>query len=121
MYHCYKFMPQHWLLQTKKLTNFTRTCNRRSTHFLAKTLSLCMAGDFNAKVGEDTRNAGVGGQCGLGETNGNGEKLINFCQENNLVITNTLFQHHKRRQYTWCSPDGKTGNQIDYILVNVGF
>jgi len=40
MYHCYKFMPQHWLLQKKKLTNFTCTSNRRSTHFLAKTLSL---------------------------------------------------------------------------------
>ena len=80
-----------------------------------------VAGDFNAKVGEDTRSAGVDGQYGPGETNGNGEKLINFCQENSLVITNTLFQHHKRRRYTWCSPDGKTRNQIDYILVKRQF
>ena len=80
-----------------------------------------MTGDFNVKVCEDTQSAGVDGQYGLAETNGNGQKLINFCQENNLVITNTLFQHHKRRQYTWCSPDGKTRNQIDYILVKRRF
>ena len=82
-----------------------------------------VAGDFNAKVGEDTRSAGVGGQyrLGVGETNGNGKKPINFRQENNLVITNTLFQHHKRRRYTWCSPDVKTRNQIDYILVKRRF
>ena len=41
---------------------------------------------------------------------------IEFCQENALVITNTLFQQHKRRLYTWTSPDGQHGNQIDYIL-----
>ena len=42
--------------------------------------------------------------------------LIKFCQENALVITNTLFQQHKRRLYTWKSPDGRHRNQIDYIL-----
>ena len=41
---------------------------------------------------------------------------IEFCQENALVITNTLFQQHKRRLYTWTSPDGRQQNQIDYIL-----
>ena len=39
-----------------------------------------------------------------------------FCQENKLFIANTLFQHHKRRLYTWKSPDGQHQNQIDYIL-----
>ena len=43
-------------------------------------------------------------------------KLIEFCQENTLVIANTLFQHYKRRLYTWTSPDGQHRNQIDYIL-----
>ena len=42
--------------------------------------------------------------------------LIEFCQENTLVIPNTLFQQHKRRLYTWTSPDGQHQNQIDYIL-----
>ena len=43
-------------------------------------------------------------------------RLIEFCQENALVTTNTLFQQHKRRLYTWTSPDGQHQNQIDYIL-----
>ena len=45
-----------------------------------------------------------------------GQRLREFCQENALVIANTLFQQHKRRLYTWTSPDGQHGNQIDYIL-----
>ena len=45
-----------------------------------------------------------------------GQKLIEFCQENALVIANTLFQQHKGRLYTWTSPDGQHQNQIDYIL-----
>ena len=45
-----------------------------------------------------------------------GKRLIEFCQENALVIANTLFQQHKRRLYTWTSPDGQHQNQTDYIL-----
>ena len=45
-----------------------------------------------------------------------GQRLIEFCQENALVIANTLIQQHKRRLYTWTSPDGQHQNQIDYIL-----
>ena len=45
-----------------------------------------------------------------------GQRLIEFCQENALVIANTLFQQHKRRLYTWTSPDGQHQNQVDYIL-----
>ena len=45
-----------------------------------------------------------------------GQKLIEFCQENALVIENTLFQQHKRRLYTWTLLDGQHWNQIDYIL-----
>ena len=53
---------------------------------------------------------------GLGIRNEAGQRLIEFCQENALVITNTLFQQHKRRLYTWTSPDDQHRNQIDYIL-----
>ena len=45
-----------------------------------------------------------------------GQRLVEFCQENALVIANTLFQQHKRRLYTWTSPDGQHRNPIDYIL-----
>ena len=56
------------------------------------------------------------GKFGLGVQNEVGQRLIEFCQENALVIPNTLFQQHKRRLYTWISPDGQYWNQIDYIL-----
>ena len=71
--------------------------------------------DWNAKVGSQ-ETAGVTGKFGLGIRNEAGQSLIEFCQENALVIANTLFQQHKRRHYTWTSPDGQHRNQIDYIL-----
>ena len=45
-----------------------------------------------------------------------GQRVTEFCQENALVIANTFSQQHKRRLYTWTSPDGQHQNQIDYIL-----
>ena len=50
---------------------------------------------------------GVTGKFGLGVQNEAGQRLIEFCQENTLVITNTPLQEHKRRLYTWTSPDGQ--------------
>ena len=50
---------------------------------------------------------------GLGAQNEAGQRLTEFCQENALVIANTLFQQHKRRLYTWTSPDGQYQNQTD--------
>ena len=70
---------------------------------------------FNAKVGSQETPV-VTGKFGLGVQNEAGQKLMEFCQENALVIANTLFQQHKRRLYTWTSPDGPHRNQIDYIL-----
>ena len=74
-------------------------------------------GYFNAKVGSGVVDSDATGRFGLGEQNERGEMLIDFCNENELVITNTLFQQHPRRLYTWVSPDGKTRNQIDYIAI----
>ena len=76
---------------------------------------LFIIGDWNAKVGSQERR-GVIGKIGLGIWNEAGQKLIEFCPENTLVIANTLFQQHMRRLYTWTSPDGQHRNQIDYIL-----
>ena len=61
------------------------------------------------------------GQCRLGEKNERGEKLIEFCQSRKLTITNTWFRLPNRRKYTWISPDGKTKNQIHYIMINTRF
>ena len=58
---------------------------------------------------------GVTGKFGLGAQNKAGQRLTEFCQENTLVIANTLFQQHKRRLYTWTSPDGHT--KIRLIIV----
>ena len=72
-------------------------------------------GDWNAKVGSQ-ETPGVTGKCGFGIRNEAGQRLIEFCQENELVIANTLFQQHKRRLYPWTSPDVQFQNQIDYFL-----
>ena len=76
---------------------------------------LFIIGDWNAKVGSQ-QTRGVTGKFGLGVRDEAGQSLLEFCQENALVIANTLFQQHKRRLYTWTSPDGQHQNQIDYIL-----
>ena len=76
---------------------------------------LFIIGDWNAKVGNQ-ETPGVTGKFGLGVQNEAGQRLIEFCQENTLVIANTLFQQHKRRLYTWILPDGQHQNLIDYIL-----
>ena len=67
---------------------------------------LFIIGDWNAKV-EHQETPGVRGKFDLGVQNEAGQRLIEFCQGNTLVIANTLFQQHKRRLYTWTSPDGQ--------------
>ena len=70
-------------------------------------------GIFQARVLEwgaiafSKETPGVTGKFGLGIRNEAGQRLIEFCQENKLVIANTFFQQHKRRLYTWTSPDGQ--------------
>ena len=71
--------------------------------------------DWNAKV-RSQEIPGVIGKFGLGVQNEAGQRLIEFCQKNALVIANTLFKQHKRRLYTYTSSDSQHRNQIDYIL-----
>ena len=80
-------------------------------------MSFFIIWDWNPKVGSQ-ETLGITGKFGLGVQNEAGQRLTEFCQENTLVIvcSNTLFQQHKRRLYTWTSPDGQHQNQIDYIL-----
>ncbi|XP_046988576.1 craniofacial development protein 2-like [Schistocerca americana] len=78
-------------------------------------------GDFNAKIGEGSEGDLIG-PFGLGTRNERGDLLSQFCQENNLSITNTFFKLPKRRLYTWKSPrdcnEEVCRNQIDFILIN---
>ena len=76
---------------------------------------LYIIGDWNAKVGSQETPGGTG-KFGIGVQNEAGQRLREFCQENTPVIVNTLFQQHKRRLYTWTSPDGRHQNQTDHIL-----
>ena len=74
---------------------------------------LFIIGDWNAKVGSQ-ETPGVRGRFALGIRNEAGQRLIEFCQGNALVMANTCFQQHKRRLYTWTSPDGQ--HQIRLII-----
>ena len=78
-------------------------------------MSSSFRGTWNVKVGSQ-ETPGVTGKFGPGVQNEAGQRLTEFCQENALIITNTLFQQHKRRLYTWTSPDDQYQNEIDYIL-----
>ena len=76
---------------------------------------LFIIGDWAAKVGSQ-ETLGLRRKFGLGVQNEAGQRLTEFCQENALVIANTLFQQHKRRLYTWTSQDGQYQIQTDSIL-----
>ena len=67
---------------------------------------LFIIGDWNAKLGSQ-ETLGAMGKFVHGVENEAGQRLVEFCQENELVIANTLFQQHNRRLYTWTSPDGR--------------
>ena len=76
---------------------------------------LFIRGDWNAKVGSQ-ETPGVTGKFGLEIRNEAGQRLIELCQENTLVIANTLFKQHKRRLCTWTSPHGQHWNQTDLFF-----
>ncbi|GFN93424.1 craniofacial development protein 2-like [Plakobranchus ocellatus] len=78
---------------------------------------LIIMGDFNAKVGTEKVDDVVG-KHGLGIRNERGEKLIEWCQTNNIIVGNTWFQQPPRRKWTWKSPGDETRNQIDYMMIS---
>ena len=84
-----------------------------------KTDVLFIIGDWKAKVGSQ-ETPRVTGKFGLGTQNVAGQRLIEFCRENTLVTANTLFQQHRRRLYTWTSPDGQYQNQTIFFAATDG-
>ena len=77
---------------------------------------LIVMGDFNAILGNETAPC-VTGAHGTGIRNNSGQRLLEFCSANDLFVTNTGFRYHRRRKTTWISPDGRTKNEIVYILI----
>ena len=81
---------------------------------------LVVMGDWNATVGENKDGEHIG-KYGLGKRNERGDRLAEFCKEHKLIITNTWFEHPKRRRYTWKAPGDTARYQIDYIMVRTRF
>jgi hypothetical protein len=78
-----------------------------------------MLEDFSAKVGrEDIFKLTILNQSLHEISNENGVRLVNFATSKNLTVKNTMFAHHNIHKYTWTSPDGKTRNHIDHILID---
>jgi len=85
-----------------------------------RTDMIILMGDFNAKVGNVHLDSnGVVGKFGFGQRNERGDRLVNFCGLNDLIITNTQFKQSKdSRCWTWEAPNGIDHNQIDYIMIS---
>ena len=80
---------------------------------------LLLMGDWNAKVRTNRETwHGTIGRHGYGDMNERGERLLEFCSENQLCITNTYFQHKPSRKWTWSHPNGRSKNMIDFIITN---
>jgi hypothetical protein len=78
-------------------------------------------GDFNAKVGREVILKPRIGYESLHEIgNDNGVRVVNFATTTNLVDKSTMFPHRNIHKYTWTSPEGKTHNQIDHVLIKDG-
>lgn len=81
---------------------------------------LCVMGEMSAKVGS-TAYTNVVRKFGVGDINNRGERLIQFCEQNKLMIASTWFQHPPRKLYTWKSPGGARRNQTDYTWISQRF
>ena len=103
--------------KTFKITVYGLTSNTEETEVEKKDLQdllelthqkdvVFIIGDWNTKVGSQ-ETPGVTGKFGLGIRNEAGQRLIEFCQENALVIANTCFPQHKKRLYIWAAPDSQ--------------
>jgi len=78
-----------------------------------------LLGDFNAKLRrKDTFKPTIGNESLQQDSNDNGVRIVNFATSKNLVVKSTMFPHQNSHKYSWTSPDGKTHNQIDHILMD---
>ena len=81
-----------------------------------KTQRMFIVGDFNSKIGKGNEEETPMGPYGIGKRNDRGRRLIQFAEEHNLLILNTFYKKPPSGKWTWRSPDGRTKNEIDFIL-----
>jgi len=78
-----------------------------------------LLGNFNAKLGrENIFKPTIGNESLHQHSNDNGVRVVSFATSKNLVVKSTMFPHRNIHKYTWTSPDGKTHNQIDHVLID---
>ena len=75
-------------------------------------------GDFNARVGPLENPSRLHGRHNPDKRNVNGSRLVDFCNTNGLIITNTIFPHKRIHQWTWYHPNQKKGHVLDYVLIS---
>ena len=92
--------------------DISRAIHASKTHF-----SVVM-GDFNARLGQRSGNELKVGQFGVGQRNQRGQRLAEFMEKEGLYMMNSFFKKPPHRKWTWMSPDGKTKNEVDFILTN---
>ena len=99
---------RHGIFQARKLEWVTISFSKGSSQARDGTLVSCIEGrGFAIRAAREVKTPGVRGKFGLAVQNEAGQRLIGFFQEKTLVMANTLFQQHKKRLYTWASPDGQ--------------
>jgi len=99
----------------EEIDEFYDTLEKAKTQCKSTDVTVIM-GDLNAKVGNEADGETVG-KFGLGTQNERGEKWVQWCKANEYVLTNTWYEQHPRRLWTWLSPGDDFKNQIDYIAI----
>jgi hypothetical protein len=100
--------------ETVDIEDFYRSLHLALNETLKKDV-LILTGDWDSKIGKG-EEPGMVGRYGLGNRNEARERLLEFCEQNDLFLANTYFEQSEERLYTWTSPDGQYRNQTDYIL-----
>ncbi|XP_073960575.1 uncharacterized protein [Choristoneura fumiferana] len=99
----------------EEIDNFYKDLEK--AHDSTSTKNTISMGDFNAQIGTPKKyESSVTGKYGYGKRNVRGQRLIQYAQENNLKIINTMFKLKPKNRWTWISPDKNTKNEIDYIM-----
>ena len=102
---------------TKNLSQKTYEVLQNQIDKVNKKHFFIVLGDFNTRVGPNITASRLHGPHNTDEKNKNETRLVDFCYNNGLEITNTLFPHKRIHQWTWHHPVQKVGHTLDYVLV----